>query len=168
MNKTKKGLLIAGSIIEIITACMFVGLGILFICATKFVNFDLVKDMLTEEGISHTAEDINEILKLSKGLCIAMGIGCIVGAIALGIISIKLLNYTKKNIYSKKLNITLLVLSILISDFLVMAFMIAGLVIKDEKPSLENIKEIGEQHNITEENLQEKVEDINKEEKDKE
>ncbi|MBR1988303.1 MAG: hypothetical protein IKA36_04600 [Clostridia bacterium] len=169
MNKTKKGLLMAGSILEIITACLFVGLGILFICATGFVDFDVIKEILTEEGISHTENDINDILKYGKIACIIIGILTIIGAIALGAVSINLLNKTKKNIYSKKLNITLLVLSILISDMLVMAFMIACLVIKDEKPTLENIKEIGEEHNITadvsSENIDEAVEDIKDEEK---
>ncbi len=160
MNKTKKGLLMAGSIIFIIEACMLIGLGILIVSSAGVLDFKLIEEVLIEEGISHTASDINELLEFGKVACVAIGIVMILSAIAIGVVSILLLNKTKRNEYSKGLNITLLVFSILIGDMLVMAFMIAGLAIKDKTPTLENIKEIGEEHNITNENLEEKLEEI--------
>lgn len=160
MNKTKKGLLIAGSIIEIVEVCMLIGLGILCICASGFVDFQLIEEILIEEGIAYTAKDINTLLDFGKSAFVVIGICIILFAGAMGTISILLLNKAKKNVYSKGLNIALLVFSILIGDMLVMAFMIAGLAIKDKTPTLENIKEIGEEHNITEENLQEQIDEI--------
>ncbi len=160
MNKTKKGLLIAGSIIFIIEVCMLIGLGILFISARGFLDSKLIEEILIEEEIAYTANDINNILDFGKSASVAIGVVMILSAIAMGAVSILLLNKTKKNIYSKGLNITLLVFSIFIGDMLVMAFMIAGLVIKDKTPTFENIKEIGEQHNITQENIEDKIEEI--------
>lgn len=159
MNKTKRGLLLAGSIIGIVEAVMCVFLGFSVLAFRGVVDIAFIEEVLVEiEEVSYTSSDLNELLKLSKIACTVISILLFMYSIALGVISILLLKRTKRGVFAKGLTITMLVLSALISDMLILAFMIASLLIKDEKPTLENIKEIGENHNIGHMNIEDKEE----------
>lgn len=150
MTKTKKGLLTAGSIIGIASAVLSLILAVILSFSTFFITekfiLDLYKDevsnytyiqqsdddyMITfdEDGVKYelTDDDIEDVVKIVRGIVAGFSFAIIGLHIALLVLSIMLLKATNKDKDRKGITIALLVLFLISENIIAAGLIIASL-----------------------------------------
>ena len=164
-TSTRKLLINVATIINIIYAVIIILCGVFFLFCSSLVTYDLVVEILAEDGsIAEFSEsEINSILSITKNTFIFGGIYClIISALQLGF-SIVLNNKNSAFKENKGLIITLLVLSLFTGNLLSVGLLIGALCIKVEKNMDDIFNELEKNVNSDNSNLQAiEGEDINK------
>ena len=143
-NKTKKALVISGAIVGIIFSVFMLLVGMfMFMCAT-YVSYDLVVDILTQEGVlsEYTTEDINLIVNVTKSLFNTTGAYLVfMNLITLAFSIVVNVTMNKSN-YKNGFIITLLVFSILTFNLITAVLLIVALCIRSKVNIDEIVQEI--------------------------
>lgn len=172
MNGTKKGLLVAGSILGIVLSVIMIFSSFVLVAANRLVNEELIVNtylqdttiyaekielengqyviQYEEEGeiLQISKQDIQTMVKISKFIINVLSISLLGFSVAMFVLSILILNNASKGKSKKGLIIALIVVSALSSNLVAMGLLIAALCIKDKKPTLENIDQIANEHKI--------------------
>ena len=139
-NKTKKALVISGAIVGIIFSVFMLLVGIFMFMCAGYVTYDLVVEILTQEGVlsEYTTEDINLIVNVTKSLFNTTGAYLVfMNLITLAFSIVVNVTMNKSN-YKNGFIITLLVFSILTFNLITAVLLIVALC----KRSKVNIDEI--------------------------
>ena len=155
-TSTRKMLTNVATIISIIYAVMIIICGVFLLFCSSFVTYDLVVEILTEDGsISGLTEsEINSILSITKNMFIFAGIFClIISALQLAF-SIVLNNKNSVFNENKGLIITLLILSLFTANLLSVGLLIGALCLKVEKNMDDIFRELDKTENSTNSNVQ--------------
>lgn len=139
MTKTKRGFILAGGIIAIITACILLLFGFIFLEAATIVNYQFVCQLLENFGelVYYTSQEISLIVDTSRVLLYvisALSFGFGIALLILGIKLTKMNNKTKNGVI-----VASLVLGCFV-NLIVTAFMIVVLCLKDKPQTDENIE----------------------------
>lgn len=179
MNKTKKGLLTASSILTIVSASFAIIISILLMFVGSVFTKDLMKDVyrddpaytyyeeadgsyyftyLDEENIevTITQEEIATIASVASSMLKFFGVGYLLFSVARMILAIRILVVNSKNKYSKGCVIALLVLSIINISTLETIFLIVAMCLKDNQ-SIDK----AQQNNISPNNNDIELKEIN-------
>lgn len=135
---------------------MIIICGVFLLFCSSFVTYDLVVEILTEDGsISGLTEsEINSILSITKNMFIFAGIFClIISALQLAF-SIVLNNKNSAFNENKGLIITLLILSLFTANLLSVGLLIGALCLKVEKNMDDIFRELDKTENSTNPNVQ--------------
>ncbi len=153
MRKTKKGMLLAGSIIAIVAALSMLITGFVMLVANNIVDSNFVYDIYVNDPaytideqldgsfiiydkvtgeVELDSEDIDMVVDIVKTIFVAAGVVLLVLAAADATLGILILVNTCKNKFKKGLTIGLLVCGVFTGSILVIGFMIAALCIKDK------------------------------------
>lgn len=155
-TSTRKMLINVATIISIIYAVMIIICGVFLLFCSSFVTYDLVVEILTEDGsISGLTEsEINSILSITKNMFIFAGIFClIISALQLAF-SIVLNNKNSVFNENKGLIITLLILSLFTANLLSVGLLIGALCLKVEKNMDDIFRALDKTENSTNSNVQ--------------
>ncbi len=155
-TSTRKMLINVATIISIIYAVMIIICGVFLLFCSSFVTYDLVVEILTEDGsISGLTEsEINSILSITKNMFIFAGIFClIISALQLAV-SIVLNNKNSVFNENKGLIITLLILSLFTANLLSVGLLIGALCLKVEKNMDDIFRALDKTENSTNSNVQ--------------
>lgn len=155
-TSTRKMLINVATIISIIYAVMIIICGVFLLFCSSFITYDLVVEILTEDGsISGLTEsEINSILSITKNMFIFAGIfSLIISALQLAF-SIVLNNKNSVFNENKGLIITLLILSLFTANLLSVGLLIGALCLKVEKNMDDIFRELDKTENSTNSNVQ--------------
>lgn len=137
MTKTStcKLIISIGSIISIIYAVIIVMAGIFLLFCSSFVTYDLIVEILTEDGsiVQMTETEINTLVSITKGVFVFGGIYAMVIGVLQLVFAILLNSRNSNTRPNTGFIITLLILSLFTGNLLTTGLMIAALCIKVEK-----------------------------------
>ncbi len=149
MNSTKKGFMMAGSIIAMVVAGIAIIMSLILLSARSIIDTEFVTKVINEmnatnpaDPISMTQENIDIIMKLSRILLLVGSLILIALAVIYIVFGVKVIKLAKAGSNKKGPVITLLVFAILGGNLLVVAFMIVSLCLKfkEEKPETPEIE----------------------------
>ena len=143
-NKTKKALVISGAIVGIIFSVFMLLVGIFMFMCAGYVTYDLVVEILTQEGVlsEYTTEDINLIVNVTKSLFNTTGAYLVfMNLITLAFSIVVNVTMNKSN-YKNGFIITLLVFSILTFNLITAVLLIVALCIRSKVNIDEIVQEI--------------------------
>ncbi len=132
MTKTKKGFMIAGGVLGIISSTLIILCGALLFMCIGYVNVAMLEEILAQDSIAFTSEELSQFVTLFKQFFTVSGITLLAfGAVNLVFSILVIVNAAKGNC-KKGSVITLLVLSVLTGNILTAAFMIVVLCLKNK------------------------------------
>ena len=134
-TSTRKLIINIGSIISIIYAVIIVMAGIFLLFCSSFVTYDLIVEILTEDGsiVQMTETEINTLVSITKGVFVFGGIYAMVIGVLQLVFAILLNSRNSNTRPNTGFIITLLILSLFTGNLLTTGLMIAALCIKVEK-----------------------------------
>ena len=134
-TSTRKLIINIGSIISIIYAVIIVMAGIFLLFCSSFVTYDLIVEILTEDGsiVQMTETEINALVSITKGVFVFGGIYAMVIGVLQLVFAILLNSRNSNTRPNTGFIITLLILSLFTGNLLTTGVMIAALCIKVEK-----------------------------------
>ena len=136
MTSTKKGLMLAGSIVGIVEAAVMILMSIIIFASIGMVNEEFILATLEAESsaVTFTPEEMMATISLTKTLLGIMGAYVLIMSAVMLALSIVVMAQRRKGVSKKGTIIALIVISALNANLVTAGFMIACLCIKDKTP----------------------------------